>query len=156
MTDNSSISSPPSCTENYWTYDGVRADRWYHIPEFGNTFNWEQTFCCYKRQRRYNFLTWMCFVVLVQGNLCPARQTGQPLLDSFENLCCLERDCEWVDARSKNMYSVCKLLKSISDNFFQTIEVIFFKTVIGLRLAWSEIDALTLLRLCKVDGKTRR
>ena len=34
MTDKSSISSPPSCTENSWTYDGVRDDMWYHIPEF--------------------------------------------------------------------------------------------------------------------------
>ena len=34
MTDKSSISSPPSCTENSLTYDGVRDDRWYHIPEF--------------------------------------------------------------------------------------------------------------------------
>ena len=125
--------------------------------KYGDTFNWEQTFCCYKRRsQRQLFLTWMCFVVLSQGNLCSARQRGQPLLDSFENLCCLVRDCEWVGTGSKNRYSFCKLLESISDNFFQTIDVIYFKTVISLRLAWSEIYALTLLRLCKVDEKTRR
>ena len=118
--------------------------------KFGNTFSWEKTFCCYKRRRRNNFLTWMCFVVLSQGILCPVRQRGQPLHDSIENLYCLVRDCECVGTSSKNRYSFCKL-ESSSDNFFQTIDVIYFTTVTSLGLAWSEIYVPTL---CKVDEKT--
>ena len=60
----------------------------------------------------------------------------------------------WHNIEEQEIF--CKLLESTSDNFFQPIDGIYFKTVISLRLAWSEIDAITLLRLCKVDEKTIR
>ena len=101
---------------------------WYHIQL-------EQTLCCYKRRRIDNFLTLMCFVVLSRGNLCPARQREQPLLHSFENLSCLVRDCECVGTSSKNRYSFCKLLKACPIISFQTIDVIYFKTVVSFGLS---------------------
>ena len=50
----------------------------------------------------------MCYVALSQGNLCSVRQRAKPLFDSFNNLCCLVRDCECFGTRSKNRFSFCK------------------------------------------------
>ncbi len=80
-------------------------------------------------------------------------------LDSFDNLCCLVRDCEGVGTRSNNMFSFCKHPESsrlstpkirdvISETvmawininwehmscptiFFQEIHMIYFKTAIS-------------------------
>ncbi len=63
----------------------------------------------------------MCCIALSQGNLCPGPQRGQPLLDSFENICCVVRHCECVDTSSNNRYSFCKLLESISYKLFRVL-----------------------------------
>ena len=67
-------------------------------------------FCFYKRRRRDNFLA-ECAISHCREGMCalPAKDlTPMPL----GNQCCLVRDGECVDTKSKDRVSYCKLLES--------------------------------------------